>query len=99
MRGRNSVVRENISSSTGDSDKNYNTYIQVNSYQGYSEAKLIVEGRELLFIEFGAGIHYNGSAGSSPHPKGNEFGYTIGSYGKGLGKKTIGIIQQTPEKI
>lgn len=81
------VVRENISSSTGDSDKNYNTYIQVNSYQGYSEAKLIVEGRELLFIEFGAGIHYNGSAGSSPHPKGNEFGYTIGSYGKGLGKK------------
>lgn len=28
------VVRENISSSTGDSDKNYNTYIQVNSYQG-----------------------------------------------------------------
>lgn len=81
------VVRENISSSTGDSDKNYNTYIQVNSYQGHSEAKLIVEGRELLFIEFGAGIHYNGSAGSSPHPKGNEFGYIIGSYGKGLGKK------------
>lgn len=53
----------------------------------------------MLFIEFGAGIHYNGSAGSSPHPKGNEFGYTIGSYGKGLGKKIIGIIQQTPEKI
>lgn len=81
------VIRENISSSTGDSNKDYNTYIRVNSYQGYSEAKLIVEGKELSFIEFGAGIHYNGSAGSSPHPKGNEFGYIIGSYGKGLGKK------------
>lgn len=39
-----------------------------------------------MFIEFGAGIHYNGAAGSSPHPKGEEFGYTIGSYGQGKGK-------------
>ena len=25
--------------------------------------------------------------GTSPHPKGEEFGYTIGSYGKGQGSK------------
>ena len=80
------VIDERIAAAQGDSDKNHNTYIKVNSFGGYSRAVLTVEGIGLLFIEFGAGIHYNGSAGSSPHPKGQEFGYTIGSYGKGLGK-------------
>jgi hypothetical protein len=37
-------------------------------------------------VEFGAGVYHNGSVGSSPHPKGVELGYTIGSYGKGYGK-------------
>lgn len=81
------VIEQNIAAAQGDSDKNHNTYIKINSFGSYSEAKLVVEGRDLLFIEFGAGIHYNGSAGTSPHPKGEEFGYTIGSYGKGQGSK------------
>ena len=80
------VIDENINSAEGDSNKRHNTYIKINSFGDYSQARLIVEGRDILFIEFGSGIHYNGKAGSSPHPKGNEFGYTIGSYGKGLGK-------------
>lgn len=46
---------------------------------------IIFEGKDVLFIEFGAGIHYNGSVGGSPHPLGSQFGYTIGSYGKGQG--------------
>lgn len=79
------VIDQNISATAGDSDKNHNTYIKINSFGSYAQAQLIVEGRDLLFIEFGSGIHYNGSAGSSPHPKGQEFGYTIGSYGKGQG--------------
>lgn len=79
------VIDQNIAAAQGDSDKNHNTYIKINSFGSYSQAQLIVEGRDLLFIEFGAGVHYNGSAGSSPHPKGQEFGYTIGSYGKGQG--------------
>lgn len=81
------VIDQNIAAAQGDSDKNHNTYIKINSFGSYSEAKLVVEGVDLLFIEFGAGIHYNGSAGTSPHPKGEEFGYTIGSYGKGQGSK------------
>lgn len=80
------VIDQSIAMAQGDSDKNHNTYIKINSFGSYSEAKLVVEGSDLLFIEFGAGIHYNGSYGTSPHPKGEEFGYTIGSYGKGQGK-------------
>lgn len=80
------VIDQNIASAQGDSDKNHNTYIKINSFGSYSEAKLVVEGKNLLFIEFGSGVHHNGSAGTSPHPKGEEFAYTIGSYGKGQGK-------------
>lgn len=80
------VIDQNIAAAQGDSEKKHNTYIKVNSFGSYSEAKLVVEGSDLLYIEFGAGIRYNGSAGTSPHPKGEEFGYTIGSYGKGQGK-------------
>ena len=81
------IIDQNIADAEGDSDKNHNTYIKINYFGSYSEAKLVVEGSDLLFIEFGAGVHYNGSAGTSPHPKGEEFGYTIGSYGKGQGSK------------
>lgn len=80
------VIDQNIAAAQGDSDKNHNTYIKINSFGSYSEAKLVVEGKDLAFIEFGAGAYYNSSAGTSPHPKGEEFGYTIGSYGKGQGK-------------
>lgn len=80
------IIDQNIAAAQGDSDKSHNTYIKINSFGSYSEAKLVVEGSDLLYIEFGAGIRYNGSAGTSPHPKGEEFGYTIGSYGKGQGK-------------
>lgn len=80
------VIDQNIASAAGDSDKSHNTFIKVNSFGDYSQAVLTVEGKDILFIEFGAGVHFNSSAGSSPHPKGQEFGYTIGSYGKGQGK-------------
>lgn len=80
------IIDQNIASAAGDSDKSHYTYIKINSFGSYAQAQLIVEGKDLLFIEFGAGIHYNGAAGSSPHPLGQEMGYTIGSYGKGQGK-------------
>jgi hypothetical protein len=44
------------------------------------------DGEDAVWVEFGAGVYHNGSVGSSPHPKGVELGYTIGSYGKGYGK-------------
>ena len=80
------IIDQNIASAAGDSDKSHYTYIKINSFGSYAQAQLIAEGKDLLFIEFGAGIHYNGAAGSSPHPLGQEMGYTIGSYGKGQGK-------------
>lgn len=81
------IINSRISAAMGDSDPRHNTYIVVHSFEDYSEAKLVLEGRDILFFEFGAGIHYNGAAGDSPHPLGKEMGYTIGSYGKGYGAR------------
>lgn len=49
-------------------------------------ATIYYKGEQVAFIEFGAGIHYNGPVGQSPHDYGQQFGYTIGSYGYGLGR-------------
>lgn len=46
-------------------------------------------GEDAVWIEFGAGVYYNGTAGSSPSPWGSKNGFTIGSYGKGQGKKNV----------
>lgn len=46
-------------------------------------------GSEVLFAEFGTGITLNGSAGSSPHPWGEEEGMLIGEYGKGNGSRPV----------
>lgn len=48
---------------------------------------VIAKGEDAIWAEFGAGVYHNGSPGSSPHPKGSELGFTIGGYGKGMGKK------------
>lgn len=50
---------------------------------------VIASGEDAVWVEFGAGVHHNGSPGTSPHPKGAELGFTIGGYGKGNGKKEI----------
>lgn len=47
---------------------------------------VIANGEDAVWVEFGAGVYHNGSAGSSPHPEGARLGFTIGSYGKGYGK-------------
>lgn len=71
------------------SDTSHMTYVKMHSYGEYSQAELILQGKEVLFIEFGAGVYYNGAAGATPHPKGQEFGFTIGSYGSGNGQKKV----------
>lgn len=48
---------------------------------------VLASGPDAVFIEFGAGVYHNGAAGASPHPKGQELGYTIGGYGKGFGQR------------
>lgn len=79
------IIDSRIAWAQGDSDKSHNTYIKLTAGVNYTVATLVVEGRDILFIEFGAGVHYNGMAGKSLNPKGAERGYTIGSYGQGKG--------------
>lgn len=79
------IINENVAASEGDSSKDVSTYIAVAEQGNTSTAYLVVNGQDIVFIEFGAGVHYNTPVGESPHPKGEEFGYTIGSYGQGHG--------------
>lgn len=50
---------------------------------------VIADGEDAIWCEFGTGVYYNGSVGSSPHPRGQELGYTIGTYGKGHGARQV----------
>ena len=80
---------------SGSNTEHY-TYVKLNNFGSYSQANLVVEGEEILFIEFGAGVYYNGEPGTSPHPKGQEFGFLIGSYGVGHGvQKVWGYYDET----
>ena len=54
-----------------------------------SKAVISVAGEDIIFIEFGAGVYYNGTAGISPHPKGEVFNFVIGGYGKGKGVNKV----------
>lgn len=54
---------------------------------GENVTLVVAQGEEAMFIEFGAGVHYNG--GGVPYASlGADFpGYAMGSYGKGNGIK------------
>lgn len=71
------------------SDTTHIAYVKLNSTGTLTEATLIVQGEEIMFIEFGAGVYYNGPAGDSPHPNGKVNGMVIGSYGKGHGVRKV----------
>ena len=53
-------------------------------------AIIYLSGSQCAFIEFGAGVTFNGEAGSSKHPKGKELGMTIGSYNPSSPNATSG---------
>jgi hypothetical protein len=57
--------------------------------QGENMTVVIASGKDAVFMEFGAGVYYNGAVGSSPNPLGADLGFTIGSYGKGNGAKEV----------
>lgn len=96
------VIREKFASADTDDfdfDRSHYTHIQLESFGDHHKATLVVEGRNLFFVEFGAGIHFNGGGSPNPsvvqdvpggtlyHAGGAELGYTIGSYGKHQGLK------------
>lgn len=61
-------------------------HVMMGVRDGNMFATLRLRGEDVMFVEFGAGVHYNGPPGQSPNPKGAELGYTIGSYGLGQGR-------------
>lgn len=58
---------------------------------------IIAKGEDAIWVEFGAGVYHNGAIGSSPHPKGAELGFKIGTYGKGKGKQKIWSFKEDGE--
>lgn len=68
----------------------------LNSIKGYRKGKVgvIVAGGNAIWLEFGTGVTYNGSAGGSPHPKGVENNMIIGAYGNGHGANPEGWYYQ-----
>lgn len=58
-------------------------HVMMGVRDGNMFATLRLRGDDVMFVEFGAGVHYNGPG--SPHPMGAELGFTIGSYGHGQG--------------
>ena len=56
-------------------------------------------GEDAVWVEFGAGVYYNGSVGSSPNPlaANSSTDVTIGSYGLGKGKQQAWGYYQDPD--
>lgn len=58
----------------------HNPHVRMGKTEGQMTASIRLKGKDVAFVEFGAGIHYNTPVGTSPNPYGVELGYTIGSY-------------------
>ena len=82
--GFNSAVVDDL---TNESGGIRTAEVQVSIDERENISIVIAAGEDAVWVEFGAGVYHNGSAGGSPHPKGSELGFTIGGYGKGMGKR------------
>lgn len=84
------TIEQNLNGQTdpgAEMPQHNHPHVLSGSKDGEVKATLKLTGKNVLFVEFGAGIHYNTPAGTSPHPLGEQLGYTIGSYGYGNGAK------------
>lgn len=54
--------------------------------------KVMIQGEDIAFIEFGAGIYYNNGREPNPISQAVQFDTAIGSYGKGQGNKPYWFI-------
>ena len=73
-----------IEHTVGGSSRKPNVTVSVD--ERGSVSVVVADGEDAVWCEFGAGVYFNGSVGSSPNPYGKDLGFTIGSYGKGYGK-------------
>ena len=61
---------------TEDYSLQHSTRVEVKNEGEYISATLYVEGEDLAFIEFGAGIYFH----TQDHPKASELGMGVGTY-------------------
>lgn len=71
------VINVNVQNALGADDKNVD--VQTELQQGQDKATMIirVSGKDILFIEYGAGIRFNNG---NVHPWAHEHGYGVGTY-------------------
>lgn len=86
QQGFNGAIVDDILGSYGSS---HNADVSVTIDNRDKVTVVIASGEDAVWVEFGAGVYHNGTAGSSPHPNGAELGLTIGSYGQGYGKRAV----------
>lgn len=70
------VASLRVASTQGDSKLPDVTY-DINPQGDIVKAEIAIVGKDVLFVEFGAGIAYNTG---KEHPKNDEFGYGPGTY-------------------
>lgn len=61
------------------------------------ESGVKADGKKAVFQEFGAGVYYNGSVGSSPNPLGPQNMFYIGTFGQGKGARKVWGFYDPPD--
>lgn len=60
----------------------FDPHVYGDGKNGPMSANIRLQGEQVAFVEFGAGVHYNPTPHGSLHPLGVKLGYTIGDYGQ-----------------
>lgn len=63
--------------------------VEVKVEHGDKISVVMAIGPEAVFVEFGAGVYYNGGVGSFPHPNTPPGIVAIGTYGHGYGAREV----------
>lgn len=91
------IIQQQMSLAEEPVKQPYDVYINFFDYPDMSRASLNLRGSEVLFVEFGAGVHFNGSG--SPNPYASTLGYEIGGYGKHQGLNDFWFYREDGELI
>ena len=95
--GVNVAMMTRATKGQGDTPRGADFYVNVSPEGDVVKGTFVISSEKIVFWEFGAGIHFNGSSSPNPskvidfpggtlyHAGGAELGYTIGSYGQHQG--------------
>ena len=71
------VIKVNVANAMGADDKNVDITTDLSHNGSKAHMTIRVTGKDLLFIEYGAGIRFNNG---NIHPFAHEHGYGVGTY-------------------